>query len=460
MNVSLKSFFLTTSTCLSSLVLAQTPIQKPANKQPNIIFILADDLGYGDLSCQGGKDIHTPHIDELFKRGVRFTNFYANCTVSSPTRASLMTGRYPDLVGVPGVIRTHEEDSWGYLMPDVVTLPEMLKKSGYRTAIIGKWHLGLASPNLPNERGFDFFHGFLGDMMDDYWTHRRHDINYMRLNDTETDPEGHATDIFSDWAIDYISEKADDNNPFFLYLAYNAPHFPIQPPVEWLEKVKNREKGIDEKRAKNVALVEHLDDNIGRVIDALKKSGQYENTVIIFSSDNGGHLPSGASNSNLRGGKQDMYEGGIKVPTCMVWEGKIKEGSTYDQLSLTMDFFPTICGIAGITISHEIDGVNLLPDIFGSDRNVGDRLVYFMRREGDFYGGLCYYAVRKGKYKLVQNTPYEPFQLFNLEEDPQEKFPLDTDTEHFEILRYALSQHIRKSGAIPWQKTISNKKHK
>ena len=457
MNVSLKSFFLTTSTCLSSLVLAQTPIQKPANKQPNIVFILADDLGYGDLSCQGGKDIHTPHIDELFKMGVHFTNFYANCTVSSPTRASLMTGRYPDLVGVPGVIRTHEEDSWGYLMPDAITLPEMLKKSGYQTAIIGKWHLGLASPNLPNEKGFDFFHGFLGDMMDDYWTHRRHDINYMRLNNMEIDPKGHATDIFSDWAIDYISEKADDNNPFFLYLAYNAPHFPIQPPVEWLEKVKNREKGIDEKRAKNVALIEHLDDNIGRVIEALKKSGRYENTVIIFSSDNGGHLPSAASNGNLRGGKQDMYEGGIKVPTCMVWEGKIKEGSTYDQLSLTMDFFPTICNIAGITISHEIDGVDLLPDIFGRNRNVGDRLVYFMRREGGFYGGLCYYAVRKGKYKLVQNTPYEPFQLFNLEADPKEKFPLNKDDVQFESLRYALSQHIRKSGEISWQKPYQTK---
>lgn len=141
----------------------------------------------------------------------------------------------------------------------------------------------------------------------------------------------------------------------------------------------------------------------------------------------------------------------------MVWEGRINEGSTFNQLSLTMDFFPTICNIAGITISHEIDGIDLLPGIFGRNRNVGDRLVYFMRREGGSYGGLSYYAVRKGKYKLVQNTPYEPFQLFNLEEDPQEKFSLDTDTEHFEILRYALSQHIRKSGSIPWQKPYQTK---
>ncbi|MEK7718720.1 MAG: sulfatase-like hydrolase/transferase, partial [Bacteroidota bacterium] len=272
------------------------------NKKPNILFILVDDLGYGDLSCQGGKDIHTPNIDQLFSNGVRFSNFYASCTVCSPTRASLMTGRYPDMVGVPGLVRGNKADNWGYLLPTAVTLPDMLKEAGYQTAIIGKWNLGLETPNLPNERGFDFFHGFLSDMMDDYWTHLREGVNFMRINKTEINPQGHATDIFSVWAIDYISEKAGGKEPFFLYLAYNAPHFPIQPPIEWLEKVKKREGNIDEKRAKNVALVEHLDYGIGRVIEALKKSGQYENTVIIFTSDNGGNLPSGASNGKLRGG--------------------------------------------------------------------------------------------------------------------------------------------------------------
>lgn len=421
-------------------------------KKPNVIFILADDLGYGDLSCQGGKDIHTPNIDKIFTKGVRFANFYANCTVSSPTRASLMTGCYPDMVGVPGVVRTYKADNWGYFLPDAITLPDMLKRGGYQTAIIGKWHLGLETPNTPNERGFDYFHGFLGDMMDDYWTHRRHGINYMRLNMTEIDPQGHATDIFSNWAIEYISKKAKEKEPFFLYLAYNAPHFPIQPPEEWLEKVKKREGNIDEKRAKNVALIEHLDAGIGRVIKALEESGQYKNTIIIFSSDNGGHLPSGASNGNLRGGKQDMYEGGIKVPTSMVWEGTIEAGSISNSMGLTMDFFPTICAIAGVKMSHTIDGINLLPGIRGKNQEADNRIVYFMRREGGSYGGLCYYAVRKGSYKLVQNTPYEELQLFNIESDPLEKIPLDANQAQFRELKSGLTEHIRKSGAIPWQR--------
>ena len=274
----------------------------------------------------------------------------------------------------------------------------------------------------------------------------------LRLNKMEINPQGHATDIFSDWAIDYINDKAGKKDPFFLYLAYNAPHFPIQPPPEWLEKVKKREGKIDEKRAKNVALVEHLDYNIGKVIESLKKTGQYENTVILFSSDNGGHLPSGASNGNLRGGKQDWYEGGIKVPTCLVWDGTINKGVS-NQFGLTMDLYPTICSIAGLAVNHVIDGIDLMPGILGKGKAEEDnRMVYFMRREGGIYGGLCYYAARKGAYKLVQNTPFEKYQLFNLESDPLEKNPMDVGLPQFKELMFGLSQHIRKAGAIPWEK--------
>ena len=424
-------------------------------ERPNIIIILADDLGNGDLSVQGGKDIHTPNIDNLFNRGIRFTNFYANCTVCSPTRAALMTGCYPDMVGVPGVIRTHETNSWGYFLPDAITLPDMLKKAGYQTAIIGKWHLGLESPNTPNERGFDFFHGFLGDMMDDYRTHRRHDINYMRLNETEIDPQGHATDLFSEWSVDYIREISKNKTPFFLYLAYNAPHNPVQPPDEWLEKVKKREGTIDNRRANLVAFIEHLDAGIGRVVDALKESGEYENTVIIFSSDNGGLLSAGASNGHLRGGKQDMYEGGIKVPTCLVWEKTIKPGTVSDRLGLTMDFFPTICSFAEMPVSHEIDGISLLSENHNSMQGTDERTVYFMRREGGTYGGLCYYAARRGVYKLMQNTPYEELQFFNLEKDQLEESPLDINLKESRDMKFELSQHIRKAGAIAWQKEAS-----
>nr|MBC8348854.1 sulfatase-like hydrolase/transferase [Verrucomicrobiota bacterium] len=149
---------------------------------PNIIVIMADDLGYGDLSSYGAKDLQSPHIDQLVKRGLKFTEFYANCPVCSPTRASFISGRYPELVGVPGVIRTHPANNWGELTLGIPTVASQLQAVGYQTALIGKWHLGLSEPHWPNNRGFDFFHGWLGDMMDDYYTHRRHGINYMRHN--------------------------------------------------------------------------------------------------------------------------------------------------------------------------------------------------------------------------------------------------------------------------------------
>ena len=186
---------------------------RKASGKPNVVMILVDDLGYGDLSSYGAKDLKTPHIDRLMTAGMRFDNFYANCPVCSPTRAALLSGRYPDMAGVPGVVRTHITNSWGYLAPHAELLPKLLKPSGYHTAIIGKWHLGLDSPNTPNERGFDHFGGFLGDMMDDYYNHRRHGNNYMRLNGKEIDPEAHATDLFTQWAVDYIRNRVEGVPP-------------------------------------------------------------------------------------------------------------------------------------------------------------------------------------------------------------------------------------------------------
>ncbi|MBW3600998.1 MAG: sulfatase-like hydrolase/transferase, partial [Planctomycetes bacterium] len=269
-------------------IAASLSVCSAAAERPNIVVILVDDLGYGDLSSYGANDLKTPHIDRLIASGMRFENAYANCPVCSPTRASLLTGRYPELVGVPGVIRTHDDNSWGYLAPEAVLLPSLLSKAGYHTAIIGKWHLGLEAPNRPRDRGFDYFHGFLGDMMDDYYHHRRHGINYMRQNEEEIDPEGHATDLFTEWAQDYLGERAEQPGPFFLYLAYNAPHTPIQPPEEWLERVRQRENGISERRAKVVALIEHLDDGVGRVLETLRDTELDRKTLVIFASDNGG----------------------------------------------------------------------------------------------------------------------------------------------------------------------------
>lgn len=420
--------------------------------KPNIFVILVDDLGYGDLSSYGAKDLKTPHIDNLFAKGMRFDNFYANCPVCSPTRASLLTGRYPDMVGVPGVIRTHLTNNWGHLAPQAVLLPNLLKQAGYHTAIVGKWHLGLEPPNIPNVRGFDHFHGYLGDMMDDYYNHRRHGINYMRLNEKEIDPKGHATDLFTQWAIDYIKERAKSKRSFFLYLAYNAPHTPIQPPKDWLEKVKKREKNISDKRAKLVALIEHMDDGVGKVIASLKRNDLDDNTLITFTSDNGGQLNVGANNGPLRAGKQDMYEGGIRVPMCAVWPEKIKAGSRGDRIALTMDLFPTICEAAGAAVDYEIDGRSILPTLLGKSQPVEERFLFWVRREGGGYGGRAYYAARYGDFKLVQNTPFEPLQLYNLKDDPKEQNPLDRKHPMYNKLFTALRNHIIEAGAVPWEK--------
>jgi len=335
-------------TFLSSSLVAAAAAARPqwslaqsgSARKPNVLIILADDLGAGDLSCCGGKDIRTPHVDSLFAAGMRMSNFYANCPVCSPTRAALLSGKYPENVGVPGVIRTHPNNSWGYLLPSATLLPALLKPAGYATAAVGKWHLGLKEPNLPNLRGFDHFHGFLGDMMDDYNNHRRHGINYMRLNDKEIDPKGHATDLFTQWACEYLAGRKGNDQPFLLYLAYNAPHTPIQPPPEHLQRVTDREKDITQKRAKLVALIEHMDDGIGKVLAALKAAGLEENTLVVFTSDNGGDLPPGAFNGPWRAGKGTLYEGGIRVPAAIRWPGQVQPGSQCDRTSLTMDVVP------------------------------------------------------------------------------------------------------------------------
>jgi arylsulfatase A-like enzyme len=425
-----------------------------AQVKPNVLVILVDDLGYGDLSSYGATDLKSPNIDKLIAAGMRFDNFYANCPVCSPTRASLLTGRYPDLVGVPGVIRTHIRDNWGYLFPQAVLLPQMLKRAGYHTGIVGKWHLGLASPNLPNERGFDHFHGFLGDMMDDYYNHRRHGFNYMRLNNRQIDPQGHATDLFTQWAIDYLRERSQKKDqPFLLYLAYNAPHAPIQPPQEWLERVRQRQIGISEKRAKLVALIEHLDAGIGKVLDALKETGLSNNTLVIFTSDNGGDLGAGATNGPLRAGKGNMYEGGIREPMCAVWPGKIASGSHSDRVALTMDLFATVCEAARVRIEHEIDGRSILPTLTGKEQPEDNRTLFWVRREGGGqYGGRAYYAARQGDFKLLQNSPFEPMELYNLKDDPKEQKPLGRKHPMYNRLFTALQGHVTQAGAVPWQK--------
>jgi arylsulfatase A-like enzyme len=441
------NFLLSTLLCF-----AATSIQAA---KPNILVILVDDLGYGDLSSYGAPDLKSPAIDSLMAAGIRFDSFYANCPVCSPTRAALLSGTYPDLVGVPGVIRTIPHNNWGWLAPHAVLLPKPLKVAGYHTAIIGKWHLGLESPNRPNERGFDHFKGFLCDMIDDYYKHRRHGINYFRENEKEIDPPGHATDLFTEWAIDYLDDRKGKKEPFFLYLSYNAPHTPIQPPADWLAKVKARENGITDQRAKLVALIEHLDDGIGQVIAALKKNGQDKNTLIIFSSDNGGQLSVGARCGNHRGGKQDMYEGGLKVPTCAVWPGHIEPGTRSNLRGLSMDIYPTACEAAGAKVPKYVEGVSLLPAMLGRPQAIERNMIFVRREGGRLYQGQDYHALRWGDWKLVHNNPHEPLQLYNLKDDPLETTDLaKTNPQMFNQLKAALRLHYQRAGRVPWQKPV------
>ena len=435
-------------TQLSWITLADSHAQ-----QPNILLIYTDDHGYGDVSTYRQADVLTPNIDRIAQQGMLFSSMRANCTVCSPSRAALLTGKYADRVGVPGVIRTHAADSWGYLDPNVPLLGDVLKAAGYQTALIGKWHLGLAAPNTPNERGFDFFHGFLGDMMDSYSDHRRHGHNYMRLNATEIDPPGHATDLFTDWASDYLRQRAQaDDGPFLLCLAYNAPHFPIEPPAAWLDRIQQRSPGLDERRAKNVAFIEHLDDGIGQVLATLEEVGLEQETLVIFTADNGGSLPHGQNNDPWRGGKQSHYDGGLRVPFMVRWPGRIPAGSKSDYNGLVFDLFPTIVELAGSQPGTDLDAVSLVP-LFNGQPMPGARDLYFTRREGGpRYGGKTYEAIIRQPWKLLQNDPFGPSELYHLGDDPYETHNRVSDRPDIvEELSTALRAHIQRGGSVPWQ---------
>ncbi|GAB6185258.1 hypothetical protein JCM17478_07600 [Thermopirellula anaerolimosa] len=424
---------------------------------PNVLLILTDDQGWGDLGCFGAKDLDTPNLDRLAAGGMRMTNFYANCPVCSPTRAALLTGRYPESVGVPGVIRTHPRNSWGSLNPNAKLLPAILAERGYATAIVGKWHLGLAPGDDPNSRGFEFFHGFLGDMMDDYWTHRRHGLNYMRQDQRVIDPAGHASDLFSDWACDYLRtwaarEQSPSGRPFFLYLAYNAPHVPIQPPTEALAAYRHRHPDASAERAGLAALIEHMDAGIGRVLNTLRELGLEEKTLVLFSSDNGGQLNVGASNGPYRDGKGTVYEGGIRVPMIARLPGRISAGTQSDAVALTMDLFTTVLDAAGIPKPPEADGVSLMPILTGNAKETPERDLFWVRLEQ----GRWIWAARRGNWKLVRPLPPKDRpardELYDLAADPRETTDLsDRRPEELRLMQELLERHIAASRDVPWK---------
>jgi arylsulfatase A-like enzyme len=260
--------------------------------------------------------------------------------------------------------------------------------------------------------------------------------------------------LFSEWTINYLRDRATKpDEPFFLYLAYNAPHFPIEPPHEWLKSVQKRAPHLEEKRAKNLAFVEHLDDRIGKVLAELKRTGLDRNTLVVFTADNGGSLPHGQNNDPWRDGKQSHYDGGLRVPFMVRWPGFIAPGSKCDYAGLNFDLFPTFLELAGVKPAADLDAVSLAP-LFSGKTITTPRDLYFVRREGGpAYGGKSYEAIIRGDWKLLQNDPYSPLELYDLKNDPQERQNVAaTNKKVFNELSAALRIFIQRGGETSWQK--------
>jgi arylsulfatase A-like enzyme len=419
-------------------------------RRPNIVLILADDLGYGDLPSYGAAETKTPNLDRLAREGLRFTDFHANAASCSPTRAALLTGRYQQRSGVESAL---SEKSPG-LRGDALTIAEYLKPAGYATGVFGKWHLGSRpdSPALPNRRGFDEFVGARHGGID----YHSHVDRYGRLdwwrNEEQLDEPGYATDLLTKHAVRFIETHRD--RPFFLYLPHLAIHFPWMTP----EDGGYRRVGGDYDNLSKVGphappdlrpvvrrMVERLDDGVGEVVAALRKHGLAENTLVVFTSDNGGYLRySGgflkiSSNGVLRGQKIGMHEGGHRVPCIAWWPGRIAAGTTTDATTITMDLLPTYLELLGIAPPpagdpHALDGVSLAPLLFKNEAPA-ERTLFW--RTGDFK------AVRQGPWKLVIEHG-ERAKLYRLDRDLSEKQDLaGMEPERLSELEAALAEWER-----------------
>ncbi|HSH96255.1 MAG TPA: arylsulfatase [Roseimicrobium sp.] len=374
---------------LAACVGMQAVSASPATKPPNVVFFLADDLGWSDVGFHGS-EIKTPNIDKLAASGAKLDAFYVQ-PVCSPTRAALMTGRYPMRHGLQvGVVRPWAQ----YGLPlEERTLPQALKTAGYSTAIVGKWHLGHFQPEyLPTRRGFDMQYGHFNGALD-YFTHIRDGGFDWHRNDQENRDEGYTTTLIGYEAV-RIVEKHDSSKPLFLYIPFNAPHAPLQA-LE--EDLKSYEAITDKKRRPYAAMVQQLDQQVGRVVAAIEKRGLRDNTLFIFSSDNGGPLGSGATNRGLRAGKGTLYEGGTRVSACVSWSGHIKPGTTVTEPFHMVDWFPTLLKLAGVTGESKLplDGRDIWPVLTEGKPTPHDAILLNTTPKNG--------AIRMGDWKLVLN---------------------------------------------------------
>jgi arylsulfatase A-like enzyme len=403
---------------------------KAAAERPNIILIMADDLGYGDIGCYGSKKIKTPNIDALAKGGMKFTDYHSNCPVCSPTRAALLTGRYQQRSGIEGVVTAAKHRHTGMALEEV-TFAEVLKRRGYATGIFGKWHVGYSAEFNPARQGFDEFRGYVSGNVD-YHSHIDQAGFDDWWNNLEKVPEGgYCTDLITKHGIGFIERHKD--GPFCLYLPHEAPHYPYQgrndPPERLPGGKKGRKAKGEEITRAYKEMVEVMDEGIGRIVETVKRLGLERKTFIFFCSDNG--ATKRGSNGALSGYKGSLWEGGHRVPAVAYWPGRIKPGTTTDQTVLGMDLFGTMVSIAGATLPEELrlDGVDLLPMLVKSGK-LPDRTLFWRYRKER--------AVRKGPWKLLVRD--RKARLYNLDEDLGEKRNLaESEPARVKVLKDELS---------------------
>jgi arylsulfatase A-like enzyme len=385
-----------------------------AGRKPNIIVILADDMGSSDVGFMGCRDIPTPNLDSIAKRGVRFTNGLVSHPFCSPTRAGLLTGRYQQRFGHENNPRYDPSDHKAGLPVSEITFPQLLKQAGYVTGIVGKWHLGAAPELHPLKRGFDEQFGFVGGGHDYFKANpagetREYLIPIERNGQPVVEKE-YLTDAFSREAAAFVRRHAA--RPFFLYLAPNAPHTPLQAPDKYLARFAKIE---DPTRRSYAAMVSALDDGVGTLLATLRELKLENDTLLFFLSDNGGPTKFGPTNGILRGEKGSVCEGGIRVPFAVQWRGRLPEGEDYAQPVISLDIFASALAAAGAQLptDRKIDGVDLLPHLLGAKAGPPHERLFWRT------GGGTHHAVREGRWKLLKLGPADPM-LYDLEADPRE----------------------------------------
>jgi len=384
--------------------------------RPNFIIIMADDLGYGDISAFGSDSlldppVYTPNIDSLIAQGLCFNDFHSNGAVCSPTRAALLTGRYQQRAGMEEVIYVGERDLG--MAPAEVTFAEVLKEAGYATGIVGKWHLGFKPEFNPVNQGFDLFHGFTSGNVD-YISHVDNAGYYDWWHNLDTlTEEGYSTDLISRHAVDFIQENKDV--PFCLYIAHAAPHTPFQGRNDSADRIAGETGHPYAGTRQDIEnaykeMIEAMDEGTGLVMDKVKELQLEENTLVFFFSDNGPYGPGQAG--VLRGKKSSLWEGGHRVPAGAWWPGRIEAGRVSDETVITMDIFPTIAVLAGVSISG-LDGIDISPLLL-DNQPLGERTLVWR------YGRSNQVTIRTGPWKLMINTNNQDTSLFNLDDDIRE----------------------------------------